>query len=127
MLRPSLVACPDCACHVRATEEACPHCDAPLAGAVKAVSDPKKVRRAAVAVSLGLAVGVAQLAACDDTTGSGGAGGATSSSGSKMGSSSSSGSTATSGSTTGSDSSSIAAYGVAGTSTGVGSASSGGN
>lgn len=123
MLRPSLVACSECACHVRATEPECPHCGAELAAL--ATTDVRKVKRAAVAISLGLAVSVAHLAACDDTSGTGGAGGATNSSTASSGSKSSSGSM--SGSTTGSDTSSIAAYGVAGTSTGVGTASSSGS
>lgn len=66
--------------------------------------DSRTLKRAAIAVSLGLAVSVAQLTACDDTSNAGGAGGATSSS------------------LMGSDSSAIATYGVGSTvgSTGTG-------
>lgn len=128
MLRPSLIACAECACHVRSTEETCPHCGAALVGAAQRGTDVRKVKRAAVAVSLGLAVSVAQLAACDDVSGTGGAGGSkASSTGSGTSSISAYGTGATSptvGSTTGSDSSSISAYGT-GSTFPVGSSGSG--
>ncbi|MFO0616219.1 MAG: hypothetical protein U0414_26735 [Polyangiaceae bacterium] len=38
MLRPTLIACPDCACHVRAGEGTCPHCAATLAVATYGVA-----------------------------------------------------------------------------------------
>ncbi len=104
MLRPSLIACSACACHVRVDEEACPHCDAPLW--TKSSTDVRSIKRAAVAVSLGLAVSAAALAACDDTSGTGGAGGATTNA---------STSSASSTKTSSSDSSAVAAYGAAST------------
>jgi len=110
---------------VRPTEPACPHCGAPLANA--GATDVRKIRRAAVAVSLGLAVSVAQLAACDDASGTGGAGGATTASGSSSIAAYGTGSTqpavgSNSSSSVGSGSSSISAYGTSAT---VGSSGSG--
>lgn len=108
MLRPTLIACPECACHVRSNDETCPHCGAAFDAAIVPAKEGVTIKRAAVAVTLGLAVSVAQLSACDDGPGTGGAGGATTSSGTKS----------SSASMMGSGSSAIAAYGVAQTSTG---------
>lgn len=71
-MAPSLVACPACACHVRASEAACPACGAalPRSGAIP---------RTAAAVALGLAA-MAMVPGCGDDTGgstSGSGGGGT--------------------------------------------------
>lgn len=74
MPRPArLLACPTCACHVKATEARCPHCDAPIRRA------DGSVQRTAAAILLGLSTSVA---ACGDrdipvygTPATGGAGG----------------------------------------------------
>jgi hypothetical protein len=71
-MAPSLIACPSCACHVRASEAECPTCGAalPRSGAIP---------RTAAAVALGLAA-MAMVPGCGDDTGgsaSGSGGGGT--------------------------------------------------
>src|SRR5690242_15993532 len=78
MLRPTLIACPACACHMRADETACPHCGHESAGShaaeSKAVITPK---RAAIAIAMGLAISASQACSREVivASGSGGTGG----------------------------------------------------
>ena len=60
-----MIACPACSCHAHASEESCPHCEAPLRKANGAVE------RTAASVMLGLAVTVVAptaLSGCSDET-----------------------------------------------------------
>ena len=78
MLRPSLIACPACACHMRADETACPHCGHESAGSLlaesKAVITPK---RAAIAVAMGLAISASQACSREVIVSSGSGGSST--------------------------------------------------
>jgi hypothetical protein len=65
-MAPSLVVCSACACHVRATEPACPLC-----GARIVPTSAGTFPRTAAAVAMGLAV-VAVMPACGDDTGGSG-------------------------------------------------------
>jgi hypothetical protein len=69
--RVGLVACPSCACHHRADAAECPH-----SGASHGTS-PRSRAASAVLLGLTLATGTA-VSACGDDTGSGGQGGAAS-------------------------------------------------